>query len=265
MKINKINALYFSPTRSSEKICCSVANCIAGTSIPIEEYSFTFDNKGKNNFNENELLIISAPVYGGRLPDLAIERFDTLKGHNTPVVVIACYGNRGYDDALLEFKDFLNKRGFVTIAAACFIGEHSYSREKENMPIALNRPDSSDIVKTEDFGRKVFSKLSKIDNVEKLNELRVKGNFPYKVKKPSTPSSPVCNHDLCTLCGTCVDLCPAHAISIVNDLITFDPTVCIKCCSCVKNCPTEALIFDTPYTKYIFENFSKRLEPEFFI
>jgi len=265
MKIDKINALYFSPTSSSEKVCCSIAKSIAGTSMPIEKYSFTFDSEGKNYFNDNELLVISAPIYGGRLPNLAIDRFNKLKGHNTPVVVIACYGNRGYDDALLEFTDFLIERGFVVIAAALFIGEHSFSREKENMPIALNRPDSSDITKANDFGREVYEKLLKIENINSLDKLKVKGNFPYKIKKPSAPVSPVCDHNVCTLCGTCVEICPAHAISIIDNLITFDPTLCIKCCACVKNCPSEALTFNTPYTRSIFENFSKRLEPEIFI
>ena len=50
-----------------------------------------------------------------------------LQAHNTPAVCVVVYGNRAYDDALLELKDILTERGCRPIAGAAFIGEHSFS------------------------------------------------------------------------------------------------------------------------------------------
>ena len=55
------------------------------------------------------------------------------------------------------------------------------------------------------------------------------------------------------------------AISIVDDRMFSDPSLCIKCCACVKECPEGARTFDTPYTAMLHKNFSARREPELFI
>ena len=93
----------------------------------------------------------------------------------------------------------------------------------------------------------------------------MKGNFPSKVKGPSTPQAPVTDEDLCTQCESCIDVCPVSAISIVDDRMFSDPATCIKCCACVKECPEGARTFDTPYTAMLHKNFSVRREPELFI
>ena len=94
--------------------------------------------------------------------------------------------------------------------------------------------------------------------------LEVKGNYPYKVKGPSTPQAPVTDEELCTQCEYCIDVCPVTAISIVDDRMFSDPVLCIKCCACVKECPEGARTFDTPYTAMLHKNFSARREPELF-
>jgi NAD-dependent dihydropyrimidine dehydrogenase PreA subunit len=48
------------------------------------------------------------------------------------------------------------------------------------------------------------------------------------------------NTELCTGCGGCIDLCPAIAISMINDVVTIDPEVCTECNICVKVCPMRA-------------------------
>lgn len=46
-----------------------------------------------------------------------------MKGNNTPAIIAAVYGNRHYDDALLQMKDILTEQGFYVIAAGAFIAE----------------------------------------------------------------------------------------------------------------------------------------------
>ena len=46
--------------------------------------------------------------------------------------------------------------------------------------------------------------------------------------------------DDCVACGTCMDMCPAGAIS-EGDIYVIDPDTCISCGSCAEACPNEAI------------------------
>ncbi|MDP6543258.1 MAG: 4Fe-4S binding protein [Phycisphaerae bacterium] len=47
--------------------------------------------------------------------------------------------------------------------------------------------------------------------------------------------------DECTVCGSCMDSCPAEAIKEGDPKYTIDPDLCIDCASCVDACPVEAI------------------------
>jgi ferredoxin len=47
--------------------------------------------------------------------------------------------------------------------------------------------------------------------------------------------------DKCTGCETCVDECPAVAITIENEKAKVDKDLCVDCESCVDVCPSEAI------------------------
>src|SRR6056297_3543569 len=114
-----------------------------------KEYDITLEKNRKNSikFNEGDLVIFGVPVYSGRVPDLLLEYFNKIKGNNTKAVFVVVYGNRDYDDALLELKDIFENNGFENIASAAFIGEHSYTKK-----VAKNRPDEKDIKTALNFG-----------------------------------------------------------------------------------------------------------------
>ncbi len=46
--------------------------------------------------------------------------------------------------------------------------------------------------------------------------------------------------DKCVACGGCIDLCPAIAISMIDDLVIIDDQLCTECGICVKVCPMNA-------------------------
>ena len=48
------------------------------------------------------------------------------------------------------------------------------------------------------------------------------------------------NHEKCTGCGGCIDLCPPIAISMIQDAVVIDPEICTGCKICVKVCPMRA-------------------------
>lgn len=261
MQYQNIHLIYFSPTHTSAKIAYAIAEGLEGETLT--ESDITYEAlKMPMQVRYDELVIVSVPVYGGRVAETAMERIRMFQGKNTPVIPVVVYGNRDYEDALKELSDALVEQGFIPVSAGAFIGEHSYSRKE--MPIAAGRPDADDLLKASQFGHDTLRKLEDCFRLSDMPALEVKGNVPYKVKGPSTPQAPVTNEELCTQCEYCVDTCPVAAISIVDDRMFSNPTLCIKCCACVKECPEGARTFDTPYTAMLHKNFSARREPELF-
>lgn len=56
------------------------------------------------------------------------------------------------------------------------------------------------------------------------------------------------DQDLCTGCGSCVEVCPAEAIEINAGAAAIDDYLCILCGACQANCPQDAMLFDgEPY------------------
>jgi ferredoxin len=269
LDIISLKLIYFSPTRTTKKVLESIA---AGIQVQtIEHIDLTPYETRKRRFKElqNELTIIGTPVYGGRVPADAARRLRRLKGNNTPAVIVVVYGNRHYDDALLELNDLVIAIGFKPVAAGVFVAEHTFSRE--NMPIAGGRPDAEDIEKARKFGKEIREKLKKNRVIGDIPPLKVPGNFPY-IKLPDAKEIlqiyPSTEETLCKKCETCITVCPAAAITITDKVIT-DKDACILCCACVKNCPTHARTMDSPRLQKIVESMSKRLserkEPETFV
>ena len=73
-------------------------------------------------------------------------------------MVIAVYGNRAFEKAAAELAALAARQGFVPVAAAAFVGEHSYSTPET--PVAAGRPDAQDLARAAEFGAAVRKKLA---------------------------------------------------------------------------------------------------------
>lgn len=60
---------------------------------------------------------------------------EALRGADTPCIVTVTYGNRDFDDALLELAEFVRERGFLPIAGAALVGEHTYGSIQPGRPL----------------------------------------------------------------------------------------------------------------------------------
>ncbi|MBN1665351.1 MAG: 4Fe-4S binding protein [Deltaproteobacteria bacterium] len=206
-------------------------------------------------------------VYGGgRLPALAVKRFTQIQGNGSPAVVVVVYGNRAYDDALLELRDLVGQNGFTPVAGAAFIGEHSFSDSKK--PIAKGRPDPEDLEKAAQFGASLAAKIKAVDRLSDQAQLQVPGKFPYNPHAVPGGISPVTDNEMCVQCGTCVDSCPTGAVRL-DDVIVTDAALCIACCACVKNCPNGARSMQAPgiqkVAQWLHANCQARKEPDLFL
>jgi ferredoxin len=54
----------------------------------------------------------------------------------------------------------------------------------------------------------------------------------------------IIDKEKCTGCETCVDECPADAISMAEEKAVVDVEACIDCAACVDACPVEAITME---------------------
>ncbi|HNX90939.1 MAG TPA: 4Fe-4S binding protein [Candidatus Omnitrophota bacterium] len=264
MNVDSVGLVYFSPTQTTIKVLNAIAQ---GSRIPVlERFDLTPSNAITRQYHEltNDLAIIGAPVYAGRLPSVMVSRFQRIKGNGRPAIIVVVYGNRAYEDALIELRDVSLEAGFRPIAAGAFIGEHSYSTS--DLPIAVDRPDTEDVIKARAFGEAVRQKM--MDSNSVLKGLQVPGNMPYKEVQTFSGIVPSVSEGDCTKCGICVRICPTGAIDEKNPA-NVSQDLCIRCCACIKKCPKNARRFDNPkikqVTQWLYQNFSARKEPEIYL
>ena len=182
---------------------------------------------------EDDVLLFTMPVYGGFIPKLCADMAENLKGNGTPAIIAAVYGNRHYDDALIQMKDILQARGFKIIAAGAFLAEHSIFPA-----VGAGRPDDDDKKAMADFAAECRNLLAKRESWQD-EELRVPGTRDYDAASfGGVPLKPDGSRK-CTECGECVKLCPTNAISAENPRKT-DSDRCISCGACIKVCPEGA-------------------------
>jgi ferredoxin len=265
MKVKQVKLIYFSPTGTTQKVLESIAKGIAVEDV--DHINLTLPDGARQTILpfSDELVIIGAPVYGGRLPVDAINRFKQLKASKTLAILIVVYGNREFEDALLELKNLAIELGFNPIAGGAFIGEHSFATK--DVPIANGRPDTLDVQKASDFGAKIKDKVTALQSLGGQVDLEIPGKFPHEGGPRSMSVSPVTKEDTCTVCGTCASVCPTAAISIDGSVGT-KVELCIRCCACIKNCPTGARVIEDNEWKnianWLNKNCNARKEPQIF-
>lgn len=207
----------------SELLCKGITDKSHTTELCTKEKDFI-----PPSIATDDLAVISMPVYAGRVPVLAVERLKKIKSSGAKCIIIAVYGNRAYEDALVEMQDVATEMGFQVIAAVAAIAEHSVCRV-----YGAGRPDEKDAKELASFGIEI---INKVKNEQPFKPLILPGNHPYK--QGTSGPYPIANNN-CTECGTCADACPTGAISLTN-LQNNNQELCIGCMRCVSVCPIQA-------------------------
>jgi len=133
VKLNNVTSVYFSPTGNSKKCVLAVAESIGRNVKEIDMTKISAFND-EVEFGLNDFVVFAAPVYGGRLYKGFVEKLKKFKGNFAKCAAVVTYGNRDYDDALIEFKNLLIEQDFVPMGFGAIVGRHTYGN------IELKRP-----------------------------------------------------------------------------------------------------------------------------
>ncbi len=266
MRCETEEVIFFSPTKTTLKVVEAVAEGMGLDNV--SRVDLTFPSENAPEAAAGDAVIIGVPVYAGRVPALAVERLrQRVQGKGRPAVLVAVYGNRAYEDTLLELRNLAEELGFVPIAAGAFIGEHSFSTPE--LPVAQGCPNENNLEKARLFGTRILEKLQKTTALDHIPALQVPGNFPHRDGMQPSSICPSTKEDLCTLCGECASMCPSQVVRVTDTGVETDPSGCIWCGACIKACPTEARFWNAPkineINTFLHTNHADPKEPETFL
>lgn len=185
-QLNGTRLIFFSPTHTSARIARAIGEGIGmgrrmETDLTLDEQTSPIEMNG-------ELCVIAVPVYGGRVAATALQRLQRLKGNGSPAILVVVYGNRDYEDALLELRDTAVQLGFVPLTAGAFIGEHSFSTPE--LPIAAGRPDADDLQQAREFGKAVWKMGKTASCRNPHHRINGKRKFPLQTTDTRCPRLP---------------------------------------------------------------------------
>lgn len=229
--LNETILYYFSPTGGTKKAAESFCAAFAENTRQIDlGAKITLEKE-----HDCDIVVFSAPVFGGRIPVIVIDKIKQLNGKGKKAVTLAVYGTRAYEDALLELNCAAQEVGFEIVASAALIAQHSI------VPIVgQGRPDEDDVKDIQNFAKKVLDKIAN----ENTGKVEVPGNIPYKPYM-SVPATPI-STSVCNKCGMCEAVCPTDAIHINEKEVVTELEKCILCMACVAHCPKNGRVLPLP-------------------
>lgn len=250
MKLEKIWAVYFSGTGTTRRTVERIAGGIASRlNLPAESVDFSRPAVRQETlcFGEKDLVVFGTPVYAGRVPNVLLPFLrERIMGGGALAVPVVLFGNRNYDDALIELRNILTADGMHPIAAGAFVGEHSFSRV-----LGADRPNAEDEALMDEFAARVAELAAGLDAAP-VKSVAVRGREPLRPyytprDRAGNPINilkvkPKTDMSRCGGCGLCAELCPMGSIDPAD--VSAVRGICIKCCACVKGCPTGAKFFD---------------------
>lgn len=162
--------IVFSPTEGTQKAASLLEASLGEEAVRIDLTDGQQDFRG-TKLSQEDVAVISVPSYGGRVPAVAVERLTALDAQGARAILLCAYGNRAYEDTLVELEDAAQRAGFRVIAAVAAVAEHSIARQ-----FAAGRPDGQDARQLAGFADKIKEKLSAGDS----EGPDIPGNRPYK-------------------------------------------------------------------------------------
>ena len=222
-----VYSMYFSPTGGTKKVMDILTE---GLSIDRQiDLSAGDADYSAYSFTEEDVCLIGVPSFGGRVPTIVLERMRQMRANGAMAVLVVVFGNRAYDDTLLELKTEASACGYMVGAAIAAVAEHSIMRQ-----YGKGRPDAQDETELRQFSKDIAELIA---NRKDAKDFIVPGNSQYR-EYSGVPFKPKADKD-CTKCGQCAEKCPVQAIPRDNPA-SLDEEKCISCMRCITVCPQNA-------------------------
>lgn len=251
MEIKTVWSVWFSATGTTQKVVTALSKSLAEQlGAGWQEYSFNLPKTREEDltFGPGDLVVLGVPVYAGRVPNLILPYVrDRIHGGGALAVPVVLYGNRNFDDGLMELRNVARDNGFCPVAAGAFVGEHSFSKV-----LGAGRPDGDDMALVQQLADRTAAKVKALTEAP-AQAVEVEGCDP--IRPYYTPrdrhgepirdflkAKPVTDPAKCVKCGLCARICPMGSIDPQD--VSSVVGKCIKCCACVKKCPRGAKYFD---------------------
>lgn len=255
MNYTCVHLVFFSATDTTKGVVSAVASGLGIENM--KPYDLLRNPGVEADIPSDELAVFGMPVYAGRIPQVAAEALRKMRGNRTPAILVCVYGNREFEDALVELEDLVKANNFTVVSAGAFIAQHSIFPQ-----VAHGRPDREDLAAAVRFGKQSRAALAAVSHADALPEIRIRGNRPYRIPS-AVPLKPRTGRK-CNACGKCARECPVHAIDAANPSDT-NKELCISCAHCIHICPVKARKFGGLLYRIVSRKFGKkcavRLEP----
>ncbi len=260
MEANQAHSVIFSPCGGTRRVVQAV---MQGIPLRKTEHDITTPAQRKQTlfFGPDDLVVLGFPVYEGKIAPLVQPLFGTLRGDRAPAVLVAVYGNRAYEGALVDMERLARLSGFLPFAAAAAVAQHSLIKE-----MGTDRPDQADAEALAAFGRAAAEGSAQA--AERSAVFKAPGAHVERRPFPDEMFRPETDIDDCTKCGACVPVCPAGAIPAEQPEF-IDKEKCMTCMACVNTCPVGAKKLNYPKVPklkaVLAQTYAERQEPVFFL
>lgn len=256
--IKRVWACYFSPSDHTKKVVATAAQAAAKAldidRIDVYDWTLPPAREASPAFTKEDLVFVGTPTYAGRVPNKIMPYVrDILKGNGAYGAAIVTYGNRSFDESLMELGLLMEADGFRMVSAGAACCQHVFSKI-----MAAGRPDAADLDEARLFGERTAKKAADAaadgQSLPPYESLDTPGHNPVgpyytPLTKEGQPAKflkavPKLDAERCDHCNICTTVCPMG--NIHEDDIEKISGPCIKCQACVLKCPKSARYFDDP-------------------
>lgn len=110
--------MVFSPTGGTERVSGFVTGALDGNTVTVDMTDSELDISAVS-MTKDDVAVISVPSYAGRVPAVAVDRLGMVRGNGARAVLVCVYGNRAFEDTLVELEDVAKRAGCGATCRVC--------------------------------------------------------------------------------------------------------------------------------------------------